>query len=145
MSTPLTDSINALTRYANEVTGESNTNLSDAVESLVAGYGAFWKTITLEEEYGGKGIINFMNFLEIPSEDVLSGYVFFCEVLGNQIDTIYATRFAIFKVFEGYPNEVNAIIIKKSTFNSVSFGRASTVGFSISAGAVINIYKFKGE
>lgn len=40
MSTPLTDGINALTAYANEVTGESNTTLSDAVESLVAGYGA---------------------------------------------------------------------------------------------------------
>ena len=39
MSTPLTDGINALTAYANEVTGESNQTLSDAVESLVAGYG----------------------------------------------------------------------------------------------------------
>ena len=39
MSTPLTDAINALTTYANEVTGESNQTLSDAVESLVAGYG----------------------------------------------------------------------------------------------------------
>ena len=39
MATPLTDSINALTAYANEVTGESNQTLSDAVESLVAGYG----------------------------------------------------------------------------------------------------------
>lgn len=41
MATPLTDGINALIRYANEVTGESNTNLSDAVESLVAGYGGW--------------------------------------------------------------------------------------------------------
>ena len=39
MSTPLTDSINALTRYANETTGASDTTLSDAVGSLVAGYG----------------------------------------------------------------------------------------------------------
>lgn len=39
MATPLTDSINALTRYANETTGASDTTLSDAVESLVAGYG----------------------------------------------------------------------------------------------------------
>ena len=38
MSTPLTDSINALTRYANETTGATDTTLSDAVESLVAGY-----------------------------------------------------------------------------------------------------------
>lgn len=39
MATPLTDAINALTAYANETTGKSDTTLSDAVESLVAGYG----------------------------------------------------------------------------------------------------------
>lgn len=36
---PLTQGINALTTYANSVTGESDTNLSDAVYSLVQGYG----------------------------------------------------------------------------------------------------------
>lgn len=39
MATPLTDAINALTTYANSVTGASDTTLSDAVDSLVAGYG----------------------------------------------------------------------------------------------------------
>ena len=40
MATPLTDGINALIRYANEATGSTtDTTLSDAVESLVAGYG----------------------------------------------------------------------------------------------------------
>lgn len=39
MVTPLTDSINALTAYANETTGKSDTTLSDAVGSLVEGYG----------------------------------------------------------------------------------------------------------
>lgn len=39
MTQPLTDAINALTRYANEVTGASDTTLSDAVETLVEGYG----------------------------------------------------------------------------------------------------------
>lgn len=39
MSQPLTDAINALTTYANSITGESDTTLSDAVESLVDGYG----------------------------------------------------------------------------------------------------------
>lgn len=38
-TTPLTDAINALTQYANETTGASDTNLSDAVGTLVAGYG----------------------------------------------------------------------------------------------------------
>lgn len=37
--TPLTDSIEALTAYANQTTGASDTNLSDAVYTLVQGYG----------------------------------------------------------------------------------------------------------
>lgn len=39
MSTPLTDAIEALTTYANETTGASDTTLSDAVGTLVDGYG----------------------------------------------------------------------------------------------------------
>lgn len=38
MSTPLTDSINELTNYANEITGASDTTLSDAVHTLAQGY-----------------------------------------------------------------------------------------------------------
>ena len=36
---PLTDAIDALTSYANSVTGESDTNLPDAVRTLADGYG----------------------------------------------------------------------------------------------------------
>ena len=39
MAKPLTDSINALTRYANSVTGASDTTLSEAVATLANGYG----------------------------------------------------------------------------------------------------------
>lgn len=39
MAQPLTDAINALTTYANSVTGASDTTLSDAVDTLVDGYG----------------------------------------------------------------------------------------------------------
>jgi hypothetical protein len=39
MSKPLTDSINALTRYANSVTGASDQTLSEAVATLASGYG----------------------------------------------------------------------------------------------------------
>jgi hypothetical protein len=50
MSTPLTDKINALTAYANGVTGESDTTLSEAVHTLADGYGqgggaSIWNTI----------------------------------------------------------------------------------------------------
>lgn len=46
MATPLTDAINALTTYANSVTGASDTTLSDAVDTLVDGYGGGggWET-----------------------------------------------------------------------------------------------------
>ena len=50
MPTPLTDAINALTRYANETTGQSDTTLSDAVETLVSGYGQGGGTVTEAEE-----------------------------------------------------------------------------------------------
>lgn len=36
---PLTDSINALIAYINEVTGETDDNLSDAIATLAEGYG----------------------------------------------------------------------------------------------------------
>ena len=39
MSNPGAEALQALINYSNEITGESNTTLSDAVESLVAGYG----------------------------------------------------------------------------------------------------------
>lgn len=57
MATPLTDAINALTTYANTVTGASDTTLSDAVGTLAAGYGGGggWSTTgiaTKAEPYG---------------------------------------------------------------------------------------------
>jgi len=45
----LTDSIEALTTYANGVTGESDTNLSDAVHTLGAGYGGGGSGLVYEE------------------------------------------------------------------------------------------------
>lgn len=46
-ATPLTDAIQALTTYANTITGESDTTLSDAVESLADGYGGGNSPISL--------------------------------------------------------------------------------------------------
>jgi len=58
MATPLTDGINALTTYANEVTGGSDTNLSDAVHTLASGYGGsatlITKTITANGTYSAE-------------------------------------------------------------------------------------------
>lgn len=56
-TTPLTDAINALTTYANETTGASDTNLSDAVGTLVSGYGG-----------GGGGAISLLGEVTIQSD-----------------------------------------------------------------------------
>ena len=45
MSTPLTDSIQNLTDYINEITGEEDTNLSDAVATLANGV---WRSDAIE-------------------------------------------------------------------------------------------------
>lgn len=44
--TPLTDEINALTQYANTITGASDTCLSDAVATLADGYGGGGASLT---------------------------------------------------------------------------------------------------
>ena len=49
MSTPLTDRINFLISQSNATTGENDTTLSDAVETLVAGY-------------GGESNVNYLNY-----------------------------------------------------------------------------------
>ena len=52
-TTPLTDAINALTQYANETTGASDTTLSDAVGTLVAGYGGGGSGFTADDIWQG--------------------------------------------------------------------------------------------
>lgn len=56
MAQPLTDAITALTRYANEVTGASDTTLSDAVRTLCDGYGGgggYTVNEVVERDYTG--------------------------------------------------------------------------------------------
>ncbi len=72
----LTDSIEALTTYANGVTGESDTNLSDAVASLADGYGQ------------GGGISDGIEILERDS----TGFATKARLHGN--GPIYACQFA---------------------------------------------------
>ena len=57
-NTPLTDAINALTQYANETTGQTDTTLSDAVGTLVAGYGGGGRLPSEYQEVAYVGIWN---------------------------------------------------------------------------------------
>jgi len=60
IATPLTDKINALASYANEVTGK-NENLSDAVKTLCEGYGS-------GKKQQGTFVGNNSNKIDIPCE-----------------------------------------------------------------------------
>lgn len=91
MSTPLTDAINALTTYANSVTGESDTTLTDAVYTLAEGYGqgggesntvtgTFTGTaegsIDIDLAYAGEGYpIGVMIFPSASSEDTFKSTI----------------------------------------------------------------------
>ncbi len=72
MSTPLTDAINALTTYANSVTGASDTNLTDAVHTLADGYGqgggAENVTLTIVDNFGAS------NGIHIPPNATWTGF-----------------------------------------------------------------------
>lgn len=87
MAQPLTDAINALTTYANTVTGSSDTNLSDAVATLASGYGGVgtlprllnFETVTPTENASSS------NKIQLNLTAVGSGrYVFFLSVATPQ-------------------------------------------------------------
>ena len=95
MSTPLTDSINALTAYANETTGASDTTLSDAVGRLCEGYGEKIPSATPE---GMKAYFEEQGFVfsDFVFSKVGTGYMSVSHNLGSTPTEIIAFR----KVFE---------------------------------------------
>ena len=145
MSTPLTDGINALTAYANEVTGAEDTTFSDAVGRLCEGYGGdtLWKTIVLDEFYDRNGLGNLLDLCGISGQSILDGGIYFVECLNNSDNSNYTFKCAIIKVFEGYDGVINAIVIRRRGYTQVIFGHDTNIGMTMSAGSVINIYKIK--
>lgn len=104
-----------------------------------------WKNMVLENDYYNTGIPNLMEFLSIDQTDVLNGHTYFAEFLNNNYDQPngknFRIRFVIFKVFDGYDGEINAFIIRGETYNSNSFTHASNVGWGMTSGTIVNIYR----
>ena len=78
-TTPLTDAINALTTYANTVTGKTppDTTLSDAVATLASGYGGgggSFETGTI----AGDGVSS-SSFTQIPVNHLYSHFIIYLE------------------------------------------------------------------
>lgn len=135
MSTPLTDSINALTAYANEVTGASDTTLSDAVHTLASGYGGnstLWKTVVLEEDHIRDAVgqpAYWKTFFDINDSDLSSYY--FCAFFTNNTASNYPCDFIMWK------DSVTMSVRQNWTNVQVTLGRS----LYASTGTIIKIYK----
>lgn len=88
-TTPLTDAIQALTTYANETTGASDTTLSEAVGTLVAGYGGGGggtKTYVVKDGVIQDGYSFVTENCTVTEED---GYLFINGNSNNQYQAAY--------------------------------------------------------
>lgn len=141
-TTPLTDSINALTTYANSVTGASDTTLSDAVYTLAQGYGqggdsTLWKTVTLAEVHGTPSIGNpvyWDEYLGITEQDDLADYIYVAVFVDNQWNDAYRTCMLCYTTQEG----LKFVGIRQASI----INNYSTEYYCYATqGTVINIYK----
>lgn len=152
MSTPLTDNINALTKYANETTGASDTTLSDAVNTLVNGFRrvstAYWKTVVLEEDHTeyGSGIVStryWKEFLGIPDDDLYNGYVYFCIVTNNNDQSGWGKWLSgFYHALGGY---ITCAFYRHSYDNTVCIHYDDEYSLLATKGTVIDIFRFKKE
>ena len=127
-TTPLTDAINALTTYANETTGAGDTTLSEAVATLVAGYGQgggdgasleYIKTVTLDSD---------VNVLQLDISDLTSEYnviIIQGTMTFSAQDWFYPNYWVgnTRKTMTGYTNKVTTYSGTWSLINSTSNGK----------------------
>lgn len=106
MSTPLTDSIQNLIDYINEVTGGQDTNLSDAVATLADGYGGYSiDDIVSRTEPSGDFVINsplIGQYMFIGNKNIQS-----VRIIGNSI--IGASAFNTSSITELYGPLITSI------------------------------------
>lgn len=143
-TTPLTDAINALTTYANTVTGASDTDLSSAVATLASGYGGgggivpTTKTVTIETAVttGTNNAEALLKTIEPElntnnPDGVFTFYTF--DFAGNTI----TNKGAVFATY-----------IKNGSVNSMRTLRTPTKwggsqDFYVSAGTVVTVAKYE--
>lgn len=143
MSTPLTDSINALTAYANETTGAFDTTLSDAVGRLCEGYGLSgivtaellqtYKVPTSWENPTDGNTPAILKALGYTQSTLQVNEAYLIIVKGNTaIETAY--RGAMFYK----PRSTDGYMVRN---NAVPLGAGSSYYFFVSEGAEIDVYK----
>ena len=152
MSTPLTDSINALTAYANETTGASDTTLSDAVGRLCEGYGEGGglftvekiKTYTVEESWEndteGNPVIIF-TALGLDRNDLTNYSETFLCIFKNNLSNKYKCDFIQYSK-DPSANSIGAYVCR-SNYTSMRSANSEVISAWASIGTIIDVYKVK--
>ena len=151
MSTPLTDRIEALTAQANATTGASDTTLTDAVGTLIAGYGGggdieLWKTIVLEEDHIETSIGNPVYWFEFvgdntPQRDfATSGEIWLCDFQNSGYPDTYYARFGLYYGDSGGVRFVGLRTSSSGVFSN--FARSYNL-FAV-VGTTLKVYRIFG-
>lgn len=145
----LTDSIEALTTYANGVTGESDTNLSDAVHTLGSGYGGgettypflvSYERIDVTEDLTSMTTSQFQNSY-LPDLSTGVPYPTILYLIENTYtDSRYSAQAAIrlSSLSGSYANATSRFFIRSS--GKVDLGNNN---FGIGQGSVLHKYTFR--
>ena len=152
MSTPLTDGINALTAYANEVTGASDATLSDAVGRLCEGYGEDSglftvekiKTYTVEESWEndtkGNPVAVFAK-LGLDRNDLTNYSETFLCIFKNNVSKQYKCDFIQYSKENSASAE--GTYACRNNFTSVRIANSASTSTWASIGTTIDVYKVK--
>ena len=139
MSTPLTDRITALTASANAVTGASDTTLTNAVGTLIAGYADVLKEMSAgSNQFFGEEIV-------IPEDVETIGALAFSgryprKVTGVGVKTIGSRAFSVYGGTGNMPFQFdfpNLEHVDGYTFERRDFGGAGAVLTAITVGVDI--------
>ena len=108
MSTPLTDGINALTAYANETTGASDTTLSDAVGRLCEGYGG---GDIISEMARGDDLLYGEDIVFDSDVETIGAFAFYCKDIASASgDGVKLIKSYGFARNTGAPNGIGILV-----------------------------------
>lgn len=152
MSTPLTDGINALTAYANETTGASDTTLSDAVGRLCEGYNGGnslftvekIKTYTVEESWendaNGNSVAIFTT-LGLDRNDLTNCSETFLCIFKNNLSNQYKCDFIQYS--KDAIASSNGAYACRNNYTSMRSANSTSTSVWASIGTIIDVYKVK--
>lgn len=141
-ATPLTDSITALTTYANEVTGGSDTTLSEAVATLASGYGGgigtLIQTITLSSAIANASEAKTSIIDAVTG--IQNGHSYWCLIDNNASTNTDYKGIGIF-ITQGIAGNQSIIIVR--ALNGTG-STSSSYLFDVTAGSVVYVYDITG-